>query len=141
MGTPLILIGRRLPPEHPPHDEGRRQPGGAIPPSSGPAPDGCDSQRRAFSGEIPSHSPRPGEYEEGEPEDRRGTVAPAPPLGPATVLIPRDAVTGGRPISTLNTHLSQLETLWTQVRQAHHGPEGARTAARQQLLERYARPA
>jgi DNA-directed RNA polymerase specialized sigma24 family protein len=33
--------------------------------------------------------------------------------------------------------LSQLSTLWSQVCQAHHGPEEAMRSARQRLLERY----
>jgi RNA polymerase sigma-70 factor (ECF subfamily) len=37
--------------------------------------------------------------------------------------------------------LSQLETLWSQVRLAHQGPDEARAAAQARLLERYARPA
>src|SRR5262245_25996464 len=38
------------------------------------------------------------------------------------------------------TRLSQLETLWSLVRQAHQGEREEMTAARQQLLERYSRP-
>src|SRR5215218_612751 len=34
-------------------------------------------------------------------------------------------------------HLSQIITLWTLVRRAHQGPEGAAREAQRQMLDRY----
>src|SRR4051812_22981861 len=49
--------------------------------------------------------------------------------------------TGGRRMCEVEAiRLSQLQTEWTLVRQAHQGESGAMTAAREHLLERYGRP-
>jgi RNA polymerase sigma factor (sigma-70 family) len=40
--------------------------------------------------------------------------------------------------SELEQHLSRINTAWTAVRQAHGADEDARSAARQQLVQRYA---